>query len=84
MSFTMTIAPSTIGLWKAIPGYWDAFGIQSTSLPRAIIGPSPLFHLAIHAVGMPEIPYSISNPAEFKSRLNILMFHVLGDPILQN
>ena len=56
-------APSTIGLWKAIPGYWEAFGIQSTSLPRAIIGPSPLSHLAIQAVGIPEIPYSIKSIA---------------------
>ena len=41
------------GSWYATPGFWDAFGRQSMSLPSAITGP-PDPHLAIHPVGRPE------------------------------
>ena len=33
--------------------------MQSTSLPRAITGPSPLVHFANHAVGILDTPFSI-------------------------
>ncbi len=59
-------APSTMGLWYATPGYCEAFGMQSTSLPRAMVGPSPLLHVANQAVGIPETPSTISKSLSFR------------------
>src|SRR5580704_14866303 len=54
-------APSTIGDLYATPGFCEAFGIQSISLPSAITG-LPLPHRAIQEVGIPETPFSTVNP----------------------
>ena len=54
-------APSTMGARQATPGYCDAAGIPSMSLPSEITGlPDP--HVAIQAVGIPATPSSTVNP----------------------
>ena len=45
-------APSTSGACHATPGFWDAFGMPSRSLPREMTG-LPLPQAATHAVGTP-------------------------------
>src|ERR1017187_1340558 len=55
-------APSIIGSCQPTPGFCDACGMSSKSLPREITGlPDP--QLATHAVGMPATPRRIWKPS---------------------
>ena len=48
--------------------------MQSTSLPRAITGPSPLVHFANHAVGILDTPFSIVK--SFLDNMSVRYFDV--------
>src|SRR5580692_7917095 len=54
-------APSTMGDLYATPGFCEALGMQSRSLPSAITG-LPLPQRATQAVGIPDTPRSTVKP----------------------
>ncbi len=61
-------APSIKGSCHATPGFCDALGMQSMSLPKEITGlPEP--QVATKAVGIPATPFSTSKP--FFSRRSV-------------
>ena len=56
-------APGTIGSCQGTPGFCEALGMQSISLPKAMVGPPvPWVQVAVHAVGMPETPRLMVKP----------------------
>ena len=56
--------PSTIGSRQGMPGFCEALGMPSISLPMAMTGPPlPLVQRATQPVGRPETPRSTVKPS---------------------